>query len=62
MQHPPVQLPTIGTVLITDGVSRPVYLDSNGRQYVVDAGGDRVHGTWVYVDEPAIVTRASAQP
>jgi len=62
-----VQHPSVGIVQFTDGVSRPVYLDSDGRQFVVDAGGERVHGMWVYVDEPAIVARAgvnraSAQP
>jgi hypothetical protein len=45
----------IGEVLFVDGVARPVYLDADGRQYVLDDDGQPVHGTWLYIDEPEIV-------
>jgi hypothetical protein len=38
-----------------DGMSRVVFEDADGRQFVVDSNGDSVCGMWVYVDEPGIV-------
>ena len=46
----------IDSIPFTDGVERPVFLDADGRQFVLDDDGDPVHGMWIYVDEPEIVT------
>jgi hypothetical protein len=37
----------IGQRLFTDGVTRPVYLDPAGKQYVVGPDGERVYGVWL---------------
>src|SRR5207244_1712994 len=45
----------IGERLFTDGITRPVFEDADGRQFV-DDDGQRVYGVWlVPADEPAIV-------
>ncbi len=41
-------------VLFTDGVTRAVYEEPDGRQYVLD-GLDKVFGLWVLPDEPEVV-------
>ena len=41
----------IGDRLFIDGVKRPVYLDDDGRQFVMESNGLRVHGVWL-VPEP----------
>ena len=46
----------IDSIQFTDGVLRPVFLDADGRQFVLDDDGDRAYGEWIYVDEPEIVT------
>jgi hypothetical protein len=45
----------IGTVPFIDGINRPVFLDANGRQFVLDDDGQPVFGTRVYIDEPLIL-------
>lgn len=44
-------MPPIASVPFTDGVTRPVYVDPDGRQYVVGPDGEKVHGVWVLTDE-----------
>jgi hypothetical protein len=52
---------TIGCVRFTDGVSRPVFRDPAGRQYVLDERGLPVFGVWLdprqneQADEPLVV-------
>ena len=42
-----------------DGVTRDVYEDADGRQWVAGYGGERVYGVWlVPADEPVVVPRA----
>jgi hypothetical protein len=36
----------IGNRRFTDGTTRPVFLDQDGREYVID-DGIRVHGVWL---------------
>jgi hypothetical protein len=39
-----------------DGVTRAVYEDADGRQWVVGRDGEKVYGVWVRpADEPLIV-------
>jgi hypothetical protein len=48
----------IGQRLFTDSSTRPVFLDQDGRQFVIDGDGQRVHGVWIYpdeADEPTVV-------
>jgi hypothetical protein len=45
----------IDEVLFVDGITRRVYLDVDGRQYVLGDDGQPVYGVWIYVDEPEIV-------
>jgi hypothetical protein len=50
----------IGERLFVDGLVRRVYLDRDGRQYVENDEGNKVHGVWILMDEadePRIVTR-----
>lgn len=35
----------------TDGANRPVYLDTDGRQFVLDDDGQRVYGVWILEEE-----------
>jgi hypothetical protein len=40
----------------TDGLERDGYEDAQGRQYVLDADGERVYGVWLGpADEPVVV-------
>jgi hypothetical protein len=50
----------LASILFIGGVTRPVFLDVDGRQYVLDDEGWPVYGVWVYVDEPEIVTRETS--
>jgi hypothetical protein len=52
---------SLGTVPFTGGVDRKVFLDEDGRQFVVDGNGDPVYGVWILVDEPVHVARNSAR-
>jgi hypothetical protein len=45
----------IGSIPFVDGITRPVFLDADERQYVLDADGNRVYGFWINIDEPIIV-------
>jgi hypothetical protein len=45
----------IAFVPFIDSAIRPVFLDEDGRQYVLDDDGQPVYGMWVYIDEPEIV-------
>lgn len=50
----------LGTVRFVDGVERPVYVDDDGRQFVLDDEKSPVHGAWIYVDEPEMVSKDNA--
>ena len=50
--------PRIAFVPFVDSAIRPVFLDDDSRQYVLDDAGQPVHGTWVYIDEPEIFSAA----
>jgi hypothetical protein len=41
----------IGRVRFVRGTERDVYLDRNGRQYVIGYHGELVYGTWVLTEE-----------
>jgi hypothetical protein len=46
----------VGRVPFTDGVTRYVYEDADGRQWVVGHDGERVFGVWVApADEPVVI-------
>ena len=47
----------IGSIPFIDGVVRDVFLDTDGRQFVLDNFGQRVYGAWIFIDEPEIFTR-----
>jgi hypothetical protein len=48
---------TVGRVLFTDVVTREVYEDSDGRQWVTGYDGERVYGVWMMPpDEPVIIS------
>ena len=40
----------IGSVRFIDGSERTVYLDADGRQYVLD-GDEAVFGVWILTDD-----------
>ena len=52
----------IAYVEFTDGTRRSVYVDSKGRQFILDDDGQRVYGYWhlerdeTAADTPLIVT------
>jgi hypothetical protein len=37
----------VGRVPFVDGVTRDVYEGEDGRQWVVEYGGERVYGVWL---------------
>ena len=43
----------LGHRLFTDGGRRPVYADSDGRQYVLGYDGEKVYGVWSLIEEEA---------
>jgi hypothetical protein len=51
----------IGEVLFVDGVTRPVYQQRDGRQYVLGEGRQPVYGVWILLEEdeplPTVVLR-----
>ena len=49
----------IGSIAFIDSITRPVYLDADGQQYVIDDDGEPVYGSWIYIDEPDIVRAAT---
>jgi hypothetical protein len=49
----------LASIPFIDGIVRPVFLDVDGRQYVLDNDGNAVYGSWIYVDEPLIVRAAT---
>ena len=51
----------INSIPFIDGITRLVYLDADERQYLLDDKGQPVYGVWIYVDEPEIVTRKTAE-
>jgi hypothetical protein len=52
--------PVIAHVDFVDGVSRAVFEQLDGRQYVLDDAGDRVYGVWYIPAHPRqIVLRTS---
>jgi hypothetical protein len=55
----PADLP-IGYRLFTDAIARPVFLDTDGRQLIINGGGQRVPGIWINpgpdeADEPTFI-------
>jgi hypothetical protein len=52
---------SISSIPFVDGVTRPVYLDADGRQFVLDVDGTPIYGVWVLIDEPEFVIRESAK-
>ena len=48
----------IAAIPFIDGRTRDVFLDADGRQFVLDAGGEPIHGVWIYIDEPEIADAA----
>ena len=50
-----VDIPPLASVSFLDGITRPVFLDLDGRQFVLDNDGQPVYGFWVYIDEPQII-------
>jgi hypothetical protein len=54
--------PQIGVVPFVDGITRPVFLDEDGRQYVLDEDdGQPIYGVWLLIDEPEVFTRETPQ-
>jgi hypothetical protein len=48
--------PIVGSRLFVDGAERPVYVDAQGRQYVLGQDAEVVHGQWLPpADEPVVV-------
>ena len=51
----------IGDRPFVDGVTREVFADPDGRQFVLDNDGNPVYGVWIYVPEPVnILTESPA--
>ena len=48
----------IGTREFLDGSTRLVYVEADGRQFVIDDDGQRLYGVWLYreADEPTVET------
>jgi hypothetical protein len=44
LNPPPV---VVGSRLFMDGSIRPVYLDANGKQFILDHGDTPIHGMWL---------------
>jgi hypothetical protein len=44
----------IGHLLFADGANRPVYQQPDGRQFVFDGEGERVHGVWILPEEDRV--------
>lgn len=40
----------ITEVLFVGGITRAVYVDEDGRQYVLDDEGQKVYGLWLHPD------------
>jgi len=56
----PMNDPIIAYMNFTDGTRRPVFVQLDGRQYVVDDNGVPVHGVWCIpkdggIDLPVLV-------
>jgi hypothetical protein len=51
----------LGSIPFADGVTRTVYLDADGGQFVLNEDGTRIRGEWLYVDEPEVITRDTAE-
>jgi hypothetical protein len=52
------RLRRVGRVPFVDGVTRVVYEDSDGRQWVTGYDGERVQGVWLPpADEPVVFER-----
>ena len=56
----------VGSRLFMDGSIRPVYLDANGKQYILDHGNTPIHGRWLdpsecdwFTGQAGSVTRTS---
>lgn len=49
-----MEVKPIDSVAFTDGTTRPVYIDLDGRQYVHADDGEAV---WILLDEPEVIER-----
>jgi hypothetical protein len=56
-----IAMQPVGSVPFIDGVFRPVFLDLDARQCVLDDDGQPIYGVWVYIEEPEIVIRAKVE-
>jgi hypothetical protein len=45
----------IGRVTFVDGVTRDVYEDADGQQWVIGYDGDRVYGLWLLPADQAFI-------
>jgi hypothetical protein len=48
----------VGRVPFVDGVTRVVYEDPDGRQWVTGYEGERVYGVWLLPADEAVVVEA----
>jgi hypothetical protein len=48
----------IASIPFIDGVTCAVYVDDDGRRYVLDDDGKPVCGAWAYLDGREVPTRA----
>jgi hypothetical protein len=51
----------IGSTPCADGSLRTVFLDHDGRQFVLGNHGAPVFGIWLFVDDPQIVANRSVR-
>jgi hypothetical protein len=50
----------VGRVALVDGVTRDVYEDSDGRQWVAGYDGERVYALWQPPPDEPVVVKGSA--
>jgi hypothetical protein len=46
--------PIVAYRVFTDGATRPIYEDWNGKKYVFDDDGNRVYGVWFIPESETI--------
>jgi hypothetical protein len=54
--------PIIGRVRFVDGADRDVYIDPDGRQYVLRYDGEPVYGVWLLTDYADALVPVIARP
>ena len=52
----------IGYRSFVDGTTRPVWRETDGRQFVIDDDGQPVYGTWIYPDDEEADVRFIREP